>query len=86
MWLSLKMGLINVLNLKGNYLRFRYGDGSRWCITNNHSYRHKKKTNVDSKSNFLMYSYNVFSKNFIRGKLELFGSTDFRFTMGNPAS
>ena len=75
-----------VLNLKGTtscVLVYGYGSGDG-AITNNHFVIDIKKTNVDTNSKHLMYAGNVFSKNFIRGKLELIGSTDFNFTMGKP--
>ena len=82
-----KMGINKcVLNLKGTTTCVLvYGDGSSdGAVTNNHIAIDIKKTNVNTNSNCLIYAGTVFSKNFIRGKLELIGSTDFRFTMGNP--
>ena len=82
-----KMGINKcVLNLKGTTsCVLIYGNGSSdGPVTNNHIAIDIKKTNVDTNSNRLMYAGGVFSKNFIIGKLELIGSTAFRFTMGRP--
>lgn len=82
-----KMGINKcVLNLKGTTsCVLVYGNGSGdGPVTNNHIAIDIKKTNVNTSSDRLMYAGNVFSKNFIRGKLELIGSTDFNFTMGKP--
>lgn len=82
-----KMGINKcVLNLKGTTsCVLVYGNGSSdGPVTNNHIAIDIKKTNVDTNSNRLIYASDVFSKNFIRGKLELVGTIEFRFTMGRP--